>query len=415
MLITLNKSKEKKIIYFLFLIYMCTVMAHKRGYGFDALICRLSFIALVVVFSFFVLKGHLQLRIQKKGFCVGMFAFSFFYYISFLWAKNVDSYISLGIINSMTQILLSAIIVESTIDNLDDCKVYLKIYLYAVLYMMIWVIVATPFTVWGTERVGEAIGLNSNSIGIRCANAFLFSLFFTTEKGEKKKTYVIIMAIASFISLFSGSRKAFLVLMLGFVIYWCAQKKGLKMLIRLLIAAVIVACVIYLIMQNEALYQVLGKRIERGFKFFMGINGSVTDLSSVERKFYREYAMSMFLERPLLGYGGNAFVAEMSRINYSHIAYSHCNYTEILSSLGIIGFFLYYFLQGKMIISTIKQRLDYNDKNRKLTCLLLALIITNLVKEYYMVTYYSVEIQVLIAMIFSTQQCIQKERRKSDI
>ena len=384
-------------------------MAHKRGYGFDALFCRLSFVLYVGVFFLLLIKKCISTQIETKSFFLGMSMFSIFYFFSVIWAKDIASWEDAGIRNSLFQILLTSCIIEMTSDNIHDCKAYLKLYLFSIVYMMIWLVAVTPPSVWGAERVGAAMGINSNTVGIRCAVSFILSVYFSSEKGTQKIMYLAIALLSAYISLFSGSRKAFLILVIGFIVYWCGKVSGIKRLVRVLLAIIAVAILLHLVMTNDMLYQVLGRRLERGFNSFLGDTGRIVDSSSVERKFYRKYAISMFYDHPIIGYGGNGFVGEMQRINYHHIAYSHCNYVELLSTLGIIGFVLYYRIQIGMLVNSLKQYLKGVAKEKETICVALAIILTNLFAEYFIVSYYSTSMQTLLVIIFVTLRFLSEK------
>ena len=377
---------------------MCTVMAHKRGYGFDAVFCRLAFVVFVGIFLLFSIKNKQFLKTHTKTHFFGVLLMSLFYFISVLWAKDKSAWNDIGIINSMIQILVTVFILEATSDDFSDCKAYLKAYLFAVIYMMVWLVTITPAAIWGSVRLGAEMGLNANSLGLRCATAFIVSVFFAREKGKWSKCYLLIAMLAACIALFSGSRKAFLILILGFAIYWCGNTRGWRTLLRIVMVLIAVIGVIYLVMTHEGLYQVLGKRLERGFYYLLGERN--VDMSSQEREFYRNYAFTMFINHPILGYGGNGFVGEMHRIHYSHVAYSHCNYAELLATLGVVGFLLYYRLQGKLLIVTVRNYLFCKDDGHAAASLALAIVITNLISEYYMVSYYSVDKQSMLAILF---------------
>lgn len=388
-------------------------MAHNRGYGFDARFTRLSFVLFVGICFLFFIKRADSAYIAKKSFFFSTLLLWTFYFFSVLWSKDMSCWEDNGIRNSLIQIIFTSFVIETTSDSVDDCKAYLKIYLFSIVYMMALLIIFTPYSDWGAERVGSALGLNSNTVGIRCSISFILSLYFFTCKEKFRIIYLFIAILSVYISLFSGSRKAVLILIVGFIVYWCGKVKGLKLLVRISLAIIAVSILIYFIMTNETLYHILGRRIERGFNFILGNSERIVDSSSIERKFYRDYAIEMFYNHPIIGYGGNGFVAEMKRINHFHIAYSHCNYFELLSTLGIIGFVLYYKIQINMLLASLKQY-QFSSTDKETVCVVLAIILTNLLSEYYIVSYYNPSMQILLCVLFVTLRFLNKKEGYTD-
>lgn len=410
-----KKSTFKSLVHFLFLLFMFGVMAHKRGYGFDAIYSRFSFVLLVAGFVLYAITNRDSLKTYVNSFFIAEILFVFLYFASFLWAKNDSVLFDGGIINSFAQILGVSFIIEATTDDLDDCKRYLKIYLLSIFYMTVWLIVSTPVLAWGSERVGEQIGLNPNSIGVRCAVAFLLSLYFAGENGKFRKFYYIFAVIFAIVGLYSGSRKSFLILTIGFAIYFVFKTRGTKTLLRIVAVIAGIIGLLHLLMINEELYNIIGKRIENGFGVLMGWNTGSKDLSTIERKFYIGYAVSMFFNRPILGYGGNGFVGEMASIGYSHVAYSHCNYVEMLANLGIVGFISYYLTQIRMLVASVKLYKKSLGPVRNVVCLILSILITNLLVEYFIVSYYSVSMQTLLIIAFAFIRCLKRVKENAEI
>ncbi len=99
--------------------------------------------------------------------------------------------------------------------------------------------------------------------------------------------------------------------------------------------------------------------------------------------------MNMFKEHPIIGSGGNSFITRMRLIGYTHIAYSHNNYTEMLCTLGIIGFIIYY---SKWLLTLFKLlKINKKNKNNKIkdkkAILFLVIIVLFLILDYGSVSY----------------------------
>ena len=106
-------------------------------------------------------------------------------------------------------------------------------------------------------------------------------------------------------------------------------------------------------MNIPLLYEVLGRRIE-GMRFLSGN----LNASSITRLAMIEEAWGLFKQRPVIGYGFDNF-----RVISVFETYSHNNYVEVLTALGSVGFFIYYFFPFKLLISSIKLRKKGSTKH----------------------------------------------------
>lgn len=364
-----------------FFIYLCTLFVHHGGIGFAVFFLSELFLL--------ILRKQ-KIAITTETVWYGLFLI--YYFVSGLWALNKEDAFDYGIMVSFLQIMSCTIILSNHIDSVDDAVKYLKIYYWALFYMVIVLVIKTPISVWGTERVGGAIYVNANDIGIRCTTASLMALYYAW----RQKVHYAIFIFFMMVGLMSGSRKAFIILVGGILIYYLGMDRGGKRIRNICIGLVLISVIIYFAMNNPAFYRIIGIRMEITIKNIMGltVNG-LKDRSGMERAFYRENAIQMFLEKPVLGWGANGFVTRMRLIHYHHVAYSHCNYTELLATSGVIGFSIYYSRQFCMLFKGSKAFL--NKKNR-LILLLVSLIVVELVIEYFYVSYYAIDTNILIVI-----------------
>lgn len=174
------------------------------------------------------------------------------------------------------------------------------------------------------------------------------------------------------------------------------------------IALIIVGCglIIYASFNIPALYNVLGSRLERTFYTMMGTEvrnqyGTlIEDHSGIQRAEMRQMAIGYFFDHPILGLGGNGFVSKMREVGYSLVAYSHCNYTEILSTLGIVGFIYYNYKPVSNIICGVRWIKAYKTKDSLFSMALIIGVIFMII-DYYSVSYYSVFSLIVLALIIS--------------
>lgn len=137
-------------------------------------------------------------------------------------------------------------------------------------------------------------------------------------------------------------------------------------------------------------------------------SGLDVDMSLNERNFYMESAIELFKENPILGYGGNNFMSYMRNVEYSHVAYSHNNYTELLATLGVVGFTIYYSFWGYIIVKLYKRYNTIND-NKYLLLFIINMIIV--LMDYGNVSYFN-EFNIVLLIISYINLKINKDEEK---
>ncbi len=379
------KAEGNKIQFFLLFLYFVSISAFQLGKGFDAIFVRLIFFILLCVTLF--INKKIILTENLKWSCL----FWAYYMSSCLWAKNIDD--TTSYINNMLQIVGIFLIFPLIVKDIDDVKKILKLLVYSLLFTSILILVRTPINSWGTERIGAVIGLHPNTIGLRMAIGVVISLYFIHEsinENKKKSIFFYLICILLFIIpvLFSGSKKALLLLIVGTILFELINAKGSKWIFKATIFSIIGIMLIFFIFNNEMLYSIIGRRVERMYLTLTqgdSIAKKDTDGSLLERNFYIEQALNLFFENPIIGYGGNNFVTRMREINYSHVAYSHNNFVEILATLGVVGFIIYY-SYWLLVLTKLFLKLKY-IKNKRFTSIFFILIMMLLILDYGNVSY----------------------------
>lgn len=363
-MINLDKMVNKLTFLILF-IYLCATVAHQTWIGFDAIICKMSF---ALYFLLILINIFKKKKIIINNFIKWFVIFFCYIVISCLWSNNLSDateYFS----NYFLRIIILILGISNTIDNKNDIDKLLKMYVWAILYMFLILIIKTPSKDWGTYRLGTSIGLWKNSVGLYSTYACFFSIyFFSKEKNKLKKViYILISGIFLYLATVSGSRKATLMIPLGVIIYlFLKQERKLtyKKVFRIVCSMIMIPIVLLVsynfLMNNDFFYKAIGERIESGINVYLN---DTQEESLDERQFFIKEATSLFKNNPIFGYGSNGFVTYMREINYSHIAYCHNNFLELLSTLGIIGFLIFYIFQGYLLFILFKLRNSEKDKD----------------------------------------------------
>lgn len=378
-----------------FLMYLSAYLGNKQGTGtIDAIILRVSFAFYVSIFLFKWLIDSKENRHQKNDsesknyFYFGIFLwfaiFTSYSFLSYFWALNGERVFYN--INSFITILALSIILPYSIKNRVDLNKYLQIFVLSNVYSIFQLIIKVPVKSWQDEgRLGLAIGWHPNDFGIHLACACLVSFYLANELNSKKKYWnYILFFVFLIVMLFSGSRQAIIMLILGLIIYCFFLAKSVAKLIKyMFIISLMVLILYWLFLNNDTLYTLIGSKFEGLFSFFAG-EKSKADGSAYERVFYLEQAKKLFYQRPIQGFGLANFAQYMTNIGYHHNVWCHNNYLELLSGIGIIGFGIFYSFLIYLTIKLVKPSM----KKDKVAILLLSLMIMYFFDDIVAVNYY---------------------------
>lgn len=408
-----NKPSRFEIfMYILLFLYFLSISAFQLETDFDRVFFRAVFV-LMIVFSLFR-KRKIVVTAALKWSLV----FWLFFFLSSLWASDLnDTFWTAGL---AIQVIGIFFFLPMYIKDEDSLIRVLKILLASLLCSIVVLALRTPIADFGSERLGSAIGLNSNAFGLRMAIGAVISLYLLHKDRVKKKklAYMIMLVLFAVFALFSGSKKALFALIIGIPACEILMAEGAKMVLKILGILAFLAIICLLIFNNRQLYDVVGSRIEKTFYTLTEQNSSrkTTDFSLLERQFYVDKGIELFEKHPLIGYGGNNFVTYMKEINYSHVAYSHNNYVELLSTLGLVGAFIYYGFWAVITyrlarIYFIERKNGYRDS---ISMLFLIIMMTMLILDYGMVSYSADFNMIMLCLVYMVYWLRGQKMRESE-
>lgn len=236
----------------------------------------------------------------------------------------------------------------------------------------------------GTETVGSAVLLSEIAL-----YGFITEFYLFLE--EKKKIYFIEAAFLLVVGFLTASRRGpvLCVATAMMMILFDTNIKKSKRIRYLLIALVSSLVVILYLLESGLFIQIVGDR----FTTLLSVmNGSGIDESLMVRHSMKSYAMQLFFEKPILGYGAHGF-AYMYYSNGELLLYSHNGFTEILSCYGLIGFALFYLPFIKLIRPIISM---LNNKSSLLTNCILITAVISIFSEWFSIMFLSPMAVVLI-------------------
>lgn len=307
---------------------------------------------------------------------------------SILWAFNQSDAIHYFV--WLLQVMLVTIPLSIFIDDEEKLEFAIKCFVVGGVLLIARLIIETPATVWGIRRLGTAIGYNANDLGMKLAFAALCSTYLLKKSSKKKLFLTAAFVLMTAITMLTGSRKAFVLLVLGVVLYNVLIDRSYKKYLIGIPSAIIALIGFYYLVTNvPALYNVLGSRLED----LLGTLQGTSDMSTRVRMDMISVGLNLFFQQPLFGYGIGNFA-----IKSGFNTYSHNNYIELLTGIGIVGFIAYYSFYLYLLFKLFRELIKGNTQHAfPFTIVVLILII-----EVGLVSYNTNYIQILLMLSLSS-------------
>lgn len=376
----LNIESACKVI---LMLYICVLFA------FYEIRVFVELLYILVFFLYFITK--------KKGltlYTLWSLVFVVICGLSNMWSIDIGG--SLLGTRAAIEIAIIGNLLVSYIDRKDKLNYLMTCFVVAGLILVFKMLIVVPINDWGTQRIGNGI-YNANAIGLYLGFATIFASYLSMLK--KQKRYYVVICMFFVVILATGSRKAFLLVLLGIAaLNIIKSDKVWKKLIAIPISIFIIILGYQLIMNVPTLYNIIGSRIERLIYMFTGL-GNV-DASTRIRLGMIETGISLFKFRPFSGHGINSFTTISG-----YDTYSHNNYIELLVGVGLIGTFIYYSIYAYIILNLAK-----SSRNR-IASVFLVVITLLIIIEYGLVSWEGELYQILIAAAFSTVKLINTEKK----
>lgn len=370
-----NRLEKFTDLYLFFFIILMLVLFEGKDSPFyigTALMLGVIFLINVVKHRKILVSGHTK----------WLLVFTAFSAISTVWAINKTNAISLLPILVANE-LIAYIITYFVCLKPKRLHLVTDAIILGSIFLGLRIFLTYGIFIFSSAR--GAGGLNANYLGMYAATAANLALYHWHHGQKNQHWYLFLSGVCAIIALLSFSRKALIFLALPVLVQFILKHKNpWKILGGLLASVAIVAAGLFAVFNIDALYHSIGTRIEPIINSFMG--ESFEDSSVSARNSFIKYGQGFFMARPVVGAGLNNFknlIASAKPFGMTDV-YAHNNYIELGVDLGIIGLIIYYSLYFTIIIHGLK---DY--KTLESTQLLwLSLLITLMVCEYGIVSYY---------------------------
>lgn len=233
------------------------------------------------------------------------------------------------------------------------------------------------------ERVNGVIG-DSNQASAYLSYTVPIALFCAERRLLPKWLTVLDVIVVALSVGVMGSRTGIVVVMLGILLYWLIRsiQRGIisiRTVITILVFAIVAAMAVSFIMTNEIAYEIVGRRFESLFDILSGGSSKINENSYYERQALLDLAIRLFTEHPIIGVGIDGYAYYAAAVIRD--TFSHNDYMQLLSCVGIVGFALYY-SQHVYIVSKLRN-LDKTEFAMCLTLLVMILAFHMTVVFYY--------------------------------
>lgn len=353
-----------------------------------------STIILFIVVEFVACVSRDKIKAPVTG--VLFLAFLIFCLLSILWSAAPDRSVTRVRTLSILMLYYFALLNFLLARPHDRGRLYvaLRIIVIAAFIAAIYTLVAGN---WETgDRVDDVIG-DSNQASAYLAYSIPLALYLGSKRLVPRwfagvHVLVIISAV-----LVMASRTGLFVSLFGILLFFLitAQQRGIVSLKTLMILALFVAGVLVIfnaIMSNPVLYQIVGSRFGSIWDILNGKQSRINEGSYYTRGRLLELARQLFVSHPLAGVGINGFSYYASLTIRDE--FSHNNYMELLSSVGVVGCALYY---SQHIVIASRFRAMRSDE----LALAVTLLIQMLLFHFFVVFYYQKLEFLFLAVMFA--------------
>lgn len=356
--------------------------------------------------ALFMLVGEGKKKITIPYNTVWYAIFTLYASLSCLWVEYYSSSVKDQIIRLVVELIVITSI-SIYVNDLEDLERLMSLFIYSLIaIIVIEAVNAGPDRLFIGNIGSYTSGFNSNEIGFWVAGGEMMCFYKYYVKGQKR--YLPIFVLFFVFVLLVSSRKDTIACIMGPVAMMLLYTYKKNYYLRILLTIVLLVTAVIFIMTDEDLYRIIGNRFDSMFEF-MNTKAQSSDNSLYLRSYFIQVAKNMFEESPILGKGLRSFEEVLGNEYGMQKMYSHNNYWQLLSELGIVGFVLYYWFYVFCLVRLFKDAI--RNKSR-ISIMFLTILLLIIGGEYGIVTYYNRSMQVLIAFIYTSTYVGCEDGRK---
>lgn len=359
-----------------------------------------------VVFMLDVFRKRWKYKVVCGRLLVAMAFLSAYSFISALWAIDVGDAVSMG--KTLFEILfMIAILYNCYAGKRHAVRDILRVVKWSsyvvVIYSIVFYGIDTLALLAVTEQRLSNSYANVNTIGMLAAVGILIQLDECLQ-AKRSKMPLLLCVPSLFMLGMTQSRKALMILLVGFVMIVFLRNPGSKDaregMIKLVLITLAVGLGLYVLL-SLPWFNGVAERMTRLIAALLG--GDAADSSSKLRMMMTQIGWEQFLKTPVQGVGmGGAHHVVFARIG--HDSYLHNNFIELLAGGGVIGFLLYYAMYFHLFVQFWKYRKYKNEEY--IVCLVIMLLL--FVMDYGVVSYYTKLRYVYLLLFFLEAESLKR-------
>ena len=398
------KIKNLVLIFFFYTIF-AYLPTSRPG---DQYVWLFGFLLMLIYGIWNIIHYHVKIKIDL-GFVWYLF-FTLFCILSIFWSKNIDYTIEY-LIYFFPFLIIVPLFLSTYVNNEKDIYLLLRIIVWAGVFAAIRFLI---YTDWNYANINGsfyrgAFGAllddvtNYNSYTSHLCIICIVSAFLYFSKRER--LYLIPFLFLTAVLVFAGSRKNLIVIPVISLVLVVFSKSDITMKIKIICVFLIILCVgIYLLMNLNALANIKKSIIDMFYGLFDSDYN--IDYSTESRIYLISEAKKVFSQNFLIGVGFNNF-----KYYNTLQLYAHNNYMELLSTLGLVGFCLYYIIYVYIIFGSLK---IFRKTKDNIFIFIVAISIGFMIQEYGGITFYFRERMILLLFIINIY-CLKTNKYKKII
>ena len=312
---------------------------------------------------------------QLDWYGIVLFIFAIILSVSNLWSPTNEAIRHTYLYRSITAYVV-IILIGNVLKSVEDINIIINSVIIAGILLSLHIYSQFGFSNLASSgiRMGSEMG-NQNLLGWYAACAIILSVYEAITKKAKRIIYLAPVLVCVPAVMFTGSRKAIIIILISVVILLLVYNEKNTFIKRVSIGSLFVLFLL-LIIENIPAFSVINDRFRELTNMLGG--GESQLRGDINRVYFLREGLRVFRESPLIGKG-------FCYSYYLFGAYSHNNYVELLLNHGVIGFLVYYYAYAKILMENRKVKLI----DKKIYALNIMIIVAILVCDIGVVSYYN--------------------------
>ena len=329
--------------------------------------------------------------------------FVMFIWISALLSGTPSSTIQMSVY--LTKIYLMAIVALVVVSSLRGLKICLLFALAGSFLLIITVWTGGIDAVIASNSRVTGITSNANTFGgMLSAGVFIGLLLLPIVSKKLKLVIIVYIAMATIGIMASGSRASALAAFLALVFFYWFEflvriRSNLKKFLPIIFILILIPYILYLIFPASLLVQRFAEGPE--------------EKSMQNRVELAEFGFKHFLDRPFFGHGAGVFM-----LYRDYFGHAHSSFIDLLFSMGLAGFFLFYgifvflLIRINFLVQMYKNNENYRRFFNAARAVLFAMLIYSLIATSYDDKIYTAILAILAG--FTSQFVIDIKKKNQE-